>query len=244
MASGKALLGIKPERRLKGFYFAAQDGQDETERRIAAFVQHHGLGPSDLHDCLYTGDGRRTPFTLVEPGAEGAVVDEYKLEAAIEFLKKRRIDVAVFDPLRWVHSVDENSNSAMGVVAEAFALIARHADCAVELIHHARKVASGQTVDVGDTAGAGALVAAARSVRTLNQMSEKEASKARVASAKGYFRCDDGKANFAPCSEAPAWYFLADERLANGDQVGVVTPWRWPEVPEPTSKTPKARKSS
>jgi RecA-family ATPase len=224
IASGKPLLG-QPVHRLKCFYFAGQDGPDETDRRIAAVMQFYGLDRADLENWLFTGDGRRTPFTVAEAGPEGALIDDWVVEHTVAFLRERRIDVAVFDPLRWLHAVDENSNSAMGLVAHAFERIATGADCSVDVLHHARKLPSGQEVEVGDASGGGALVAAARSVRTLNGMSKAKAKSEGIVQPQPFFRCDVGRSSFAPRSWDLSWYRLEDVALGNGDQVGVVTPY-------------------
>ena len=63
------------------------------------------------------------------------------------------------------------------------------------------------------------MVAAARSVRVLNNMSKDEAVKAGidVDRRRFFFRSDIGKANLAPPSEKAAWYNLASVPLGNGD---------------------------
>ena len=82
------------------------------------------------------------------------------------------------------------------------------------------------------------MVAAARSVRVLNNMSKDEAEKSGidVDRRRFFFRSDIGKANLAPPSEKAAWYNLASVPLGNGDPpddgdiVGVVTTWEWPNA--------------
>ena len=84
-----------------------------------------------------------------------------------------------------------------------------------------------------------AWVAAARSVRVLNRMSDDEAAKAGVADdeRRSYFRVGIDKVNLAPPSKA-VWFNLANVGLGNGsgggiddqDYVGVVTSWKWPDA--------------
>ena len=69
-------------------------------------------------------------------------------------------------------------------------------------------------------------------------MSKEEAQKAGVDFHRYDFRVDEGgKANMSPPSERADWYHIRNVPLGNdsspeshdGDQVGVVTPWGWPD---------------
>ena len=44
-----------------------------------------------------------------------------------------------------------------------------------------------------------------------------------------YFRSDQGKANTSPPPKKANWFKIESVELANGDSVGVVTPWSRPE---------------
>lgn len=122
---------------------------------------------------------------------------------------------------------------AIDRVAKAWGKIAEETGCAIELVHHVRKN-GGHEVSVENSRGAVALLAAARSARVLNPMSEIEAGKAAVDNRRQYFRADSGKANLAPLAKAQ-WYHIVPVPLGNGshgrggDVVGVVTSWRFPD---------------
>jgi hypothetical protein len=143
---------------------------------------------------------------------------------------------------------------AIDAVAKTFGRIADKANCAIELIHHVRKT-NGNEITAEDGRGASSLVAAARSVRVLNQMSPDEAQKAGIeVERRGYyFRSDIAKANLAPPSDKATWFSLKSVQIGNGtairfddddfvqadvdggDAVGVVIPWSWPEPLEGVS---------
>jgi len=53
-----------------------------------------------------------------------------------------------------------------------------------------------------------------------------------------YFRSYNGKRNFAPPAEQSDWFKIESVELKNGDNVGVVTPWRYPANRAPV--TPEA----
>jgi hypothetical protein len=112
-------------------------------------------------------------------------------------------------------------------VAKMWAKIADETNCSIELVHHSRKT-GGAEVTVEDGRGAGALLAAVRSARVLNPMSQDEANKAGIENRRLHFRVENGKANLVRPVDQATWYKLASVDLANGDDVGVVTPWEWP----------------
>ena len=127
---------------------------------------------------------------------------------------------------------------AIDAVAKTFGRIAGTANCAIEIVHHVRKT-GGTEVTAEDGRGASSHVAASRSVRVLNRMSEKEAEQADVdRERRFYFRADIDKANLAPPSTKATWLRLANVALGNRsgrliddqDYVGVAIPWQWPDA--------------
>src|SRR5262249_22341138 len=44
-----------------------------------------------------------------------------------------------------------------------------------------------------------------------------------------YFRVDRGKANYSPPNKTAVWRKFENVPLANGDDVGVITPWQFPD---------------
>jgi hypothetical protein len=121
------------------------------------------------------------------------------------------------------------------MVAKAWSHIADAANCAVNLVHHSRKL-NGEEVTVESGRGASALLAACRSARTLNQMTKDEAANLNIEHHRLYFRVDDGKSNLQPPADGATWYQLVNVDLPNGpmgtigDKVGVVTRWEKPDV--------------
>lgn len=150
------------------------------------------------------------------------------------------IDVVIIDPFVSSHEVSENDNGQIAAVCKRWAQIADETGCAIEFVHHARKMGAGASGDVtaDDARGASALLAAVRSARTLNQMSKEDAEKAKVEQPRSHVRVDDVKANLAPPAEVARWFKLVSVPLNNGtedqlgDDVGVVTSWKWPDPNE------------
>ena len=238
MAAGKALLGIKPRRALRVWYVNLEDPREEIERRIAAICLHYQIDPKSLGERLFF-DGREIEIILAEQ-SRGGVKLAVPVEAALaSALRAGDFDVLVMDPFVSTHRVTENDNGAIDAVAKTFGRIAGSANCAVELVHHVRKT-GGAEITAEDGRGASALIAAARSVRVLNPMSEKEAETSGVGEQRRfYFRADVGKSNLAPPSTKATWFKLESVPLGNGtpgasfddgDHVGVVASWKWPDA--------------
>jgi hypothetical protein len=97
-------------------------------------------------------------------------------------------------------------------------------------------------VTVEDERGARALLEAVRAARVINTMSSDEAMKAGIEERyrRRYFRTDNGKANLTPPPEFSDWFKIESVTLDNspgwdvdGDNVGVVTGWKYPKVDLP-----------
>jgi hypothetical protein len=56
-----------------------------------------------------------------------------------------------------------------------------------------------------------------------------EGERAGVDNHRSYFRVYSDKANLAPPAEKSDWFKLESVELGNGDHVGVVVPWKWPD---------------
>jgi hypothetical protein len=236
MASGEPLLGVSPSQRLRVVYWNGEDPLEETNRRLFATRLRHRMVSGSVKGWLGIGSGRAAALTLVRGGRHGeAAVDEASLDLVLHTIRERRLDVLIIDPLISSHRVNENDNGAMDLVAKTWAWIAEETNIAVELIHHPRKTIAGQDITYDDARGGSATVAAARSVRLLNQMSEDEATKSGVGETerRSYFKVDNGKRNLAPAS-ATTWRQIVGIDLENGargglgDNVGVCIPWKWP----------------
>ena len=238
MASGEYLLGARPGRPLRAWYVNLEDPREEIERRVAAVCLHFEIDPASLEDRLFF-DGRETEVIIAEQARAGFTIGTPVEEALVLALNAGQFDVLILDPFVSTHRVIENDNTAIDAVAKTFGRIAGKANCAIELIHHVRKT-GGAEITAEDGRGASALIAAARSVRVLNPMTKDEAVASGVGEERRfYFRADIGKANLAPPSIEATWFKLRSVSLGNGapgtpfddgDPVGVVTSWQWPEA--------------
>ncbi len=209
--------------------FNLEDPHAELERRITAACKHYGIDASDLGDRLYVDSGRDQPLCLAETTKNMTTIVRPVSDQLIAQIREKQIDVVVIDPFVSSHSVSENDNSAVDKVAKEWCRIAHEGDCAIELIHHSKKL-GGQEANAESSRGAGSLVAAARSVRVLNQMNKKQAEEAGEETHRGIFNVVVDKNNLSPPAGDEDWFKMTSVRLENGDDVGVVTKWRWPDA--------------
>lgn len=234
IASGRPILGAPVHERGRVWYFNGEDPLDEITRRVVAAMTHHRISPADVADNLFLDSGRTQPIVIGVQTRDGALIQEPIVEAVVKAINRHKIDVVTLDPFVSTHQVSENDNNAIERVAKTWAHIADLTGCAVNLVHHSRKT-GGAEVGVEDGRGASALASAARSARAFNQMTKDEAAKIGVDNHRSYFRVDNGKANLAPPSDKATWFRLVGVPLGNGpggmdgDTVGVVTPWEWPD---------------
>lgn len=234
MVSGMDLLGERPTEPLRVWYWNGEDPADELQRRVMAVALHYELRPQDIGTRLFINSGRDTEINIAQQNRDGVTIAAPVVEAIKATIRENRIDVVIIDPFVSSHRVSENDNGAIDRVAKTWAKIAEETNCAVELIHHARKT-NGAEVTIEDSRGAVALLSAARSARTLNGMTKEEAERAGVENRRAHFRVDNGKANLAPPPEGSTWFKMESVALGNGslnnggDHIGVVTSWAWPD---------------
>ena len=191
---------------------------------------HHGVTPDALGGRLYMDTGRERPLcTATQSRTGGARIVAPVLENLEAQIRARRIDVLIVDPFVSSHQVSENDNGAVDLVAKAWARLADRCNCAVELVHHTRKL-NGEEGTTESGRGATALLAAARAGRVLIRMTDEQRTEAGVADDPAtFFAVTGDKANLAPAS-GRVWRRIASHDLANGDSVGVVEAWAWPRA--------------
>lgn len=246
MASNRGLYGKKVhEGPLTVWFYNLEDPAEETERRLHATAKWFKITPDEVAGRLYVDSGRQQRCVIAYESPHGATIAVPVVEQIKAEIKAKGIDVLIVDPFVSSHEVSENDNRAIDAVAKAWGKIADECDCAINLVHHVRK-GNGTETNAESARGAKALTDAARSVIVYNRMTEDEAGLAGIAQDQRgfYFRSQNDKANLAPPEKAE-WYRMNNVDLANGDQVGVACPWRWPELFDgiSTDKTKAAQRA-
>lgn len=230
MATGRPLLGIETDKR-RVWVWNLEDPIDELRRRFAAISQHYLIEEEEYKDHLYVNSSRDGKMIMAE-SVSGEPVIMPVADIILGFIKTHKIDVVIVDPFVSSHRLNENDNGAMDLVVKAWGRIAEQGNCSIELVHHVRKAQAGQGASYGDARGASALTDAARHVRRLTRMTADEARYADVDEGEfwRYSREADSKDNLAPPAGDNSWRQMISEELPNGDNVGVVAAWEWPDA--------------
>jgi len=247
MASGRDLLGVQPQTKQRVWYWNGEDPAEELQRRVTAAMIHHRVAPKEIEGTFFLDSGRELPIKLATMNRNGPLIAMPVRDALTRAIQANSIDVLILDPFVSSHSVPENDNMAVELVAKEWAAIANDAGCAIHLAHHTRKVASGEAASISDSRGASALNYAARVRRAINVMSAKEAVAFGIEAEERarYFRADDSNSSMVPAGASLDWYRFESVNLGNGpagsgDNVGVVVKWTPPD-PDDTCEEEEGR---
>lgn len=236
MVTGKPIFNPKLHKKLRVWLWNGEDPRDELQRRIQAACIRFNISPEQIGDRLFVDTGRERGIVVARDDKRGVVIARPVVEQVVKTILDNQIDVLVIDPFVSTHEVSENDNTAINMVAKLWVSIADETNIAIDLIHHVRK-AEGRDLTVDDSRGAGALLAAARSARVLNRMTEEQAKAADISADErlGIFNVQVGKANLTAMRASGEWRRIESVGLGNGiskfqgqDHAGVVTPWSWP----------------
>ena len=231
MATGKPIMGQAVYGKSRVCLWNLEDPLEELQRRFLAAMKFHGVTQSDLGDRLFVMSGRdQSLCTAIMGRSGGPEVVLPVVDAVVAEMLRRQVDALLLDPFISTHQVSENDNNAMDLVSKSWGHVAQRANAALGLVHHSRKQMEGAQMTAESARGGKALTDAAREVRVLNRMTQEEAGKAGVENNRLFFRVYSDKQNMAPPAERSTWFKVHDVALANGDQVGVVAPWAWPDA--------------
>lgn len=200
------------------WFHNAEDPMVEMQRRFAAALQFYGVTPEDLDGRLYVTSGRDMPILLAQEINHGTIgVQQTTIAGAVSReITRRRIAVATFDPFVGLHMVNENDNAAMNAVMTLIRDIAHETHCAIDLIHHFRKL-NGTEATADAMRGASSIVGACRSVRIVSQLTADEATKLGVnpEHRRRFIWLANAKANMLPPIDSRTYYELDGEALGN-----------------------------
>jgi len=238
LATGQQWGDWKPKHRVRSLIINVEDDIDEQQRRLAAARAVMAPDPELLKGMIHLAS---EPSTIVVARVDRQTKSVVTTPVAAElraYIEKHKIESLTVDPFAETFEGDENSNSevkwAMKIWRDE---IARPTGCAVNLIHHTVKYASGGAGNADVIRGAGAIVNSTRISSTLFTMTEDEAKAhgVPVEERNMYVRYDDAKANQTLKSGAK-WFEKVSVQIGNGngldegDFVGALRPWQPPNA--------------
>jgi hypothetical protein len=197
-------------------------------------MQHHQLNDSDVPG-LYVIGADKWGLSLLRSVGNVPVPDEQGWSALDAELDQIKPDLLVADPMMsMMGGVDGNNNSAAAALMGKLVKLAADRHMAIAIAHHAAK---GRDPTSQDSAmGAATFVNFARTVLTIDSLSEKDAPRIGVApwEVKSIFRVLSVKQNFSAADAGDRWFRVVSIQLNNaqpptypsGDKVGVVVPFQ------------------
>lgn len=230
ICTGRPLLGEEVKEQCNVWIINLEDPMDEMQRRILAAMRHYGITPEEVRGKLFVDAGRDFSLTFAVQTREGVTPNTALVAHLIKKIPERKIGAVFIDPFVGAHLINENDNMAVNAVVGQIRQVADETNCAIGLVHHIRK-GNGEDATIDSVRGAGSLIGAARAARVINRVSEDDAIKLGVnpREALGIFRVDDGKANLAPPAASAVFRRMEGVQIANGEWVGVATPFDLPD---------------
>jgi hypothetical protein len=229
MATGRGFLSGLQRPSLRVVYYNAEDDQDVIDARVSALLAAHGIDQSEIEGRFWPTSGVNAEGFYLIRGQEG-VINEQLFVSIEKFCAEQAADVLIFDPLQDL-STSPETNEVFRLLGQRIRWMASQSAISIHLVHHTRKVAPGMNASIDDSRGGSALRGTARFNRVLNLMTEDEAVKAGVPNHRHFFRIGDMESNLAPPSaDVNRWFEKRSIIAPNGQNIGIVEPWKWPDA--------------
>jgi hypothetical protein len=231
--NGACALSEEPPRRLKVWYHNGEENWDELCRRLDAVCRYYGVEHSDLEGWLCMTNPQKFPLRVAEIGSGDRFTPDRNLLAHMyEEISANEFEVISLDPLIALHGVPENNPVMMRGVMDIFRDLAASINCSCEIVGHTGPIGFDAQLTAYDTRGSGAIVDALRSMRMLDLMTVDEAQKVGVEEYRRerHVKVTPAKRNYSATSGPAQWIRIENLIIANGDDVGVVSPWEWPHL--------------
>jgi hypothetical protein len=191
-AMGQAWCGFQPRIPLRSLFVSYEDDSNDLRGRLLAITG--ALAEADngtfdmLHDVngtvrknlfMYSADDETTAWLLLtKPERFGPPERSPRVQWLVDWLKSRNMRALVLDPAVYTHQLEENDIADMATYMQTLGYIAKHAHCAVIVLHHMNKAGSWAQLDdinQGSLRGASSFADNARSVVAMVSMPVKDA---------------------------------------------------------------------
>lgn len=229
IATGRGILTGEPQAPQRVYYYNAEDDLNTIHNRVGAILKHYGISQDEIRGRLALESGVGDGGFYIISGQEGEI-NEAQFQAMEQACLTHKIDCVILDPLQDLSRSPE-TNEVMRLLGGRLRRFAAKCQLAIGLIHHTRKMQAGVKASIDDMRGGSALRGTARFNRLLVPMSEDDAVKAGLNDHRSHFQVGDIEGNLAPpSSDYAKWYEKVSVIAENGESVGVITPWEWPDA--------------
>lgn len=231
IATGRGILTGEQQAPQRVYYYNAEDDLNTIQNRVGAILKHYGISQDEIRGRLALESGVGDGGFYIISGQEGEI-NEAQFQAMEQACIAHKIDCVILDPLQDLSRSPE-TNEVMRLLGGRLRRMASKCQLAIGLIHHTRKMQAGVRASIDDMRGGSALRGTARFNRLLVPMSEDDAVKAGLQDHRSHFQVGDIEGNLAPpSSDYAKWYEKVSVIADNGESVGVIVPWRWPDAAE------------
>lgn len=240
IATGRGILTGERQAPQRVYYYNAEDDLNTIQNRVGAILKHYGIPQDEIRGRLALESGVGDGGFYIISGQEGDI-NEPQFQAMEQACTAHKIDCVILDPLQDLSRSPE-TNEVMRLLGGRLRRMASKCQLAIGLIHHTRKMQAGVKASIDDMRGGSALRGTARFNRLLVPMSEDDAVKAGLQDHRAHFQVGDIEGNLAPpSSDYAKWYEKISVIAENGESVGVISPWKWPDAFDGISPETSAR---
>jgi len=177
----------------KVVFMAGEESDRLLAERIRSLLRLDEQGDPNLHDNLVLLPMAGEACTLLSDGRSTGLYDEL-----LAISKGARL--VLIDPLRRMHSGDENNSADMTLFVVAMEQLAKATGAAVVGLHHANRASTADTASQHAARGSSALVDGARWQLNLSRLDEKTADQHMISDDERalYVALDFAKTNYLP----------------------------------------------
>jgi AAA domain len=191
-AMGETWHEFQPRKPLRSLFVSYEDDNNDLRGRlmdITGALASTDNGTFDmLHDVngtvrknlfVYSADDEPTAWLLLtKPDRFGTPERTQRVQWLVDWIKSRSVRMLVLDPAVYTHQLEENDIADMAQYMQTLGYIAKHAHCAVVVLHHMNKAGAwAQLDDINQSSlrGASSFADNARSVVAMVSMPVKDA---------------------------------------------------------------------
>lgn len=232
LALGVPFGNYKPARAVKSIIYNGEDDVEEQRRRLVAVCMTYGLDYNAVRPRIMLLSEEEVDLRLVVPmQGGGAQPSQAIVDQLIGLASDPEVGLLILDPLIDVHGVNEGEPGQMNVVMKTLRHIAKKAQVAELIMHHATKGGNEkqeQRIGNMDIArGSTAIINKSRIAYTLMNASETDAEAYGMQQdeRRYWLRLDDAKMNLGLAGDKPQWFKRDGVKLLTGDVVGIIRPY-------------------
>jgi hypothetical protein len=208
LSTAREIGPLKPARKFRVVYLAAEDSQEELDRRVFAAVQAlwpNGSPPPEIDNFIPVSVmGKIGPLMQLDKSRNPVNAPAYDwLCKTLANLPE--VEVLILDPKSKFYGLDENDNAHGAAWINCLESLVARFKITILFSHHESKAQAG-SMNQNSSRGASSVPDGCRWVANIKTMDDKTAEKFRVTDPRNYVVLDVTKSNYAPKLPAPMYF--------------------------------------